>query len=320
MFDTHTGRQVARLVHPDMVTALAFSSDDGTTKVFEARTGHEIFRLFNQDLNPWATPMAVAFCPDGTLVVSGDTANNVRVLKARPQRELSRLSHQVGISRAAFSPDGRLLATISNKDEGNQWEDTARVFDAETGREVFHLPQGQEPVRISVVGFSPDNSLVALGLETLDFELKSGSVVIKPQAKSEMLVLVYEVRTAREVAKLELQARVEALALSASGALVAVSESDEVVNRTRVFDVRTGHEVSQLVDKVYDRAVAFSPDGKLVATCLGDNTVTIFEARTGHQVVRISQQLQSQFFRPPNTVAFSPNGALIATGTDGNMG
>src|SRR5260370_42548005 len=51
-----------------------------------------------------------------------------------------------------FSPDGRWIATASE-------DHTARVWEADTGREVARI--NHESIRVSSVAFSPDGRLLA---------------------------------------------------------------------------------------------------------------------------------------------------------------
>ena len=112
---------------------------------------------------------------------------------------------------------------------------------------------------------------------------------------------------AREVARLVHQERVNAVAFSPDGTLVATGSTD---NTARVFEARTGREVARLAHQSFVVTVAFSPDGGLVATGSGDGTARVFEARTGREVARLAHE------DAVRAVAFSPDGTLVATGSD----
>ena len=89
VWETATGREVARMTHDDSVTAVAFSPDgqyvvsasvDGTARVWEATSGREVARMTH---DRWVT--AVAFSPNGQYVVSGSEDGTARVWWWRPE-------------------------------------------------------------------------------------------------------------------------------------------------------------------------------------------------------------------------------------------
>ncbi len=178
----------------------------------------------------------------------------------------------------AFSPGGALVAT------GSQ-DETARVFEARTGREVARLTH--QGIVFSVT-FSPDGTRVATG-------------------SFDKTARVFETRTGREVARLTHQGAVYSVAFSPGGALVATGSADKTA---RVFEARTGRELARLVTEGEVNVVTFSHDGTLVATGANDKTARVFEARTWHEVSRLT--LRS----PVRAVSFSPDGALVAAGSD----
>jgi hypothetical protein len=94
------------------------------------------------------------------------------------------------VDAVAFSPDGKLVATGSA-------DNSARVFEAATGREVFRLAR-QNWVRS--VAFSPDGKLVATGSDNHSAR-------------------VFEAATGREVSRLALQSLVVAVAFSPDNTL-----------------------------------------------------------------------------------------------------
>ena len=77
------------MTHDDWVFAVAFSPDgrwvvsgsgDGTARVWDAATGHEVARMTHDDL-----VCAVAFSPDGRWVVSGSDDKTARVWLWQPE-------------------------------------------------------------------------------------------------------------------------------------------------------------------------------------------------------------------------------------------
>ena len=99
------------------------------------------------------------------------------------------------------------------------------------------------------------------------------------------------------------------LALSPNGKIIA-DESG------RLWSVATGREAGNIPFLPYSQppnAITFSPDGKLMALVTGDNEgiVHLYDVDSGRQVGTISQESHDVI-----SIAFSPNGKLLATGND----
>jgi WD40 repeat protein len=95
------------------------------------------------------------FSPDGRKLVgpTSDPVNAATVWDAATGKVLCRLrGHRGLVSRARFSPDGRLVVTVSE-------DQTARVWDAATGQELHTLTGHEGPVLLAA--FSPDGKRVA---------------------------------------------------------------------------------------------------------------------------------------------------------------
>ena len=60
-------------------------------------------------------------------------------------------------------------------------------------------------------------------------------------------------------------------------------------------------------------AVAWSPDGTLIASGSNDSTFQVWDARTGHLLVKYTGHTGTVY-----TVAWSPDGRRIASGSDDN--
>ena len=103
------------------------------------------------------------------------------------------MTQQGPVNAVAFSPDGRWVAMGSD-------DQTARVFEARTGKEVSHLAQ-QGTVR--AVAFSPDGRWVATGSD-------------------DQTARVFEASTGKEVSRLTQRDKVRAVAFSPDGRWVPV--------------------------------------------------------------------------------------------------
>lgn len=80
-----------------------------------------------------------------------------------------------------------------------------------------------------------------------------------------------------------------------------------------LYDLKDGYKGRRLLPSSDIADAAFSPDGTLVAGAGGgksDRVVHVWDVRTGAEVFALEHQ------GPVNTVAFSPSGQLIASGSD----
>jgi len=99
----------------------------------------------------------LVFSPDENYIATAPDPNTVGVWEVRTGREVSRIEHQKDIKTIAFSPDGRLLATIG---------EAVALWKTEFGSDVQ---------RISVKDKSPEVDLKVLAISPLGEWLAIGS-------------------------------------------------------------------------------------------------------------------------------------------------
>ncbi|MFO0728261.1 MAG: serine/threonine-protein kinase [Myxococcota bacterium] len=191
------------------------------------------------------------------------------------------LPHPQPVLDAAYSPDGRHLATACQ-------DGRVRILDASSGQEIHTLEGHQSAV--SALAFAPDGARIAAGAA-------DGSLRIWPTEGGAPTVLLGHTE------------RVGGLAFSPDGTRLASASADKTA---RIWDLNgaapaiilTGH-----TERV--RRVAFSPDGKRVVTAGADGTVRIWSADgRGSPEVLIGHRgsVTSAVFSPDGTRILSASG------------
>ena len=310
--------------HKHSVTSVAFSpkgkllvsgSDDHTIRVWNAATGDAVAGPF---MGHTGGVKSVCFSPDGRRIASGSVDQTIRVWDAETGDSVSQPfeGHAARIVSIAFSPDGERIASGS-------WDRTIRVWDAFTGVCVSGSFEGHtDPIHS--ITFSPDGTRIASG-------------------SSDKTIRIWQAETGNPILPpLEGHAnRVTSVAFSPDGRRIASGSWDETV---RVWDAETGAlALGPLLghaDSVL--SVAFSPDGKRIVSGSGDKTIQVWGAdttdvitsspetpinrvvsRDPHHTIRVWDAVTGQDLSGPfqgdsdwvNTVAFSPDGSLIASGS-----
>jgi WD40 repeat protein/serine/threonine protein kinase len=207
-------------------------------------------------------------------------------------RNLPPLRHEASVSDAAFSRDGRQVASVDRKG-------VVKVWDIQTGREVLRIQAHDKPA--DCVAFSPDGHSLATGSQ-------------------DKTIKIWDVATRQRIRILQgHQSVIHSVAFSPDGRHLASASGGGGPDRTvKVWDVATEQELLTLKghqDGVMQ--VAFSPDGRRLASASEDRTVKLWDSQTG-------QELQT--FRGHTLVvwgvAFSPDGQRLASvaGAHSKMG
>ena len=189
--------------------------------------------------------------------------------------------HTSAVMGAAFSPDGKRLASAS-------WDQTVKVWDAVSGQEMLTLKGHTN--RVMGVTFSPDGKRLA-------------------SAGGDHTVKVWDAMSGQEILTLRGHTNwVRGVAFSPDGKRVASANEDQV----KVWDLATGQETLVLKGQTYSHGnVAFSPDGKLLAVPTWDETVKVkvWDAATGEETLTLKGHSALV-----NIIAFSPDGKRLASG------
>jgi WD40 repeat protein len=189
---------------PDGKT-LAAGTEQGKVQFYNPATG-ETERSF---ANPGRMPVNfIAFAPGGMVLAlpgSGGSGNafTVQLVDAvTGQGRLTLHGHKSQVSAAAFSPDGKLLATIGGD---------VRLWEVATGQELFKLDLRSDATR--PVAFAPDGKFLAF-------------------ASQDGMIQVCEVMTGMEVKRFRLPGHwVSAFSLTFSpdGKLLATGSQDTTI-------------------------------------------------------------------------------------------
>jgi WD40 repeat protein/tRNA A-37 threonylcarbamoyl transferase component Bud32 len=331
LWDAHTGQPVRVLSLPHEVESLGFSrdgrrlaaSDRETVKVWDATTGKEVRTL------PGISGVK-AFSPDAArMAAAEDTQVVIRDVESGQQRVVLR-GHANKVSCLAFSPDGKRLASGSERALTRPGE--LKVWDAVTGKELLPVP-GQA-AGLTAVAFSPDGRRLAAawwsdparvavldaesGEERHSFRGHTGPVLglaFSPDGKrlasasEDGTVRVWNLRHGRDALAFKGHTRrVRCVAFSPDGEHLASGSDDLTV---KLWDVQRAQESYLLTegDGNYSWCLAFSPDGRRLAACAG-REVTVWGPASGRRLFSLKGHDQEV-----RGVAFSPDGRRLASGS-----
>jgi WD40 repeat protein len=192
------------------------------------------------------------------------------------------VGHQGPISRAFFSPDGNTICSCSE-------DDTIKLWDASTGREIFTL-KGHKGFVYSAC-FSPDGKKIASG---------SWDQTIK----------LWDVHSGLETNTLKGHLEpVKHVAFSPDGKRIVSGSWGRIV---KVWDTASGLELLSLSGHSDEILYAcFSPDGKKIASSGGgDSTVRIWDASNTMELSILGHRERLR------NVAISPDGKFIFSEDD----
>ena len=257
---------------------------------------------------PWITPFSTE--------LEGKLAGGA--LSTRLHRQLN--GHSKPVKTAAFSGDGKLVVTASD-------DNTARIWDAESGREIAVLKGHTDNVLSAA--FSGDGKRVATasrdstariwdaggGTEIAVLKGHDGAIFSAAFSADDKRLVTMSDRTARiwdaesgnEIAVLKGHTDgMDSAAISGDGKLVVTASEDTTA---RIWDAKSGREIAVL--KNHDSALnnaTFSADDKRVVTASRDSIARIWDTKTGKEITVLKGHAG-----PVSSAVFSGDGKLVMT-------
>ena len=331
IWNVAAGRQEIAWTEVNTVNTAAFSPDGtrlvtgtqtGVVRVWDAASGSPIATL----TGPTAELRAVTFSPDGKWILAGSNAGEVWVWDAQTYggQLLSRSAMYMVISR-----NGKRFAVTDLKE--------VTVLDAASGRVIRKgLPLGWP------LALSPGGDRLAIGDSAgrvRVIELPGGSVALSLAGhRSQVSSLVFspdgrylasgswdktahiwDAASGHEHVLLRLGAEVNNMAFSPDGKLLATGTAAAFGDGLCLWEVPSGKLIrrflpaSGILELV--TAVAFDPRGdRLASDDYYSRRIRIDDLRAGRRIADMAGHADA----PINSLAFSPDGCLLASGAYDN--
>ncbi len=308
-------------------TRLAAACSDRTVRLWNVRGKPRLVKLTGHS----GPARAVAFSPDSALLASADDDGAIRLWNGRTGARLGSLpgSGPQPVDALAFSPQGALLASGGG-------DGVVRLWDIDTRAQIGALAGPSS--RVTGLAFSRNGQTIA-SVEA-DPTVGFWNVTTPPQPGISSIAAVATAAGARlpmattgsgtaiglwnplaaSYASAPLPAPLAAsaaargdippsLALSPDGGVVAATLGNQEVG---LWSTGSGHKIGTLTAPQPLTSVAYSPaaDDPILAAGGSDGIVYLWPPGAS-QPTRINGDLASEI----TSIAFSPNGALLAAGS-----
>lgn len=300
--------------HAAPVTSVALSSDGkvlangirgrlfskDNVKIWDPTTGQLVRSLAGQSNHAYS----IALTADGSRLVSGSSGWGVgvwNVPRAEPLRRIvAATDSQFVPDRVALSADGRLVAAGGRND-------TIKLWDVDTSRELFTLKGHKKGVR--AIAFSPGGDVVASGARDADIKLWSAAngqelatlvghsggvfaVAFSPDGKKlatgsqDRMIFLWDIASGSlEEGFVGHSASVDAVAFSRDGQKLASGSEDGMV---RIWDVATKRPLHTLMGHVDSvNSVTFTADSKLLISGSHDTSMKLWDVATGKELASL---------------------------------
>jgi WD40 repeat protein len=241
-------------------------------------------------------------------------------------------AHSGGVPDVAYSPDGRLIASMGIRQE-------VKIWDANSG-ELLRTLIGEDEFDASLA-FSPDGKILAgayitqvvlwdtasgetitkLSGQPLDnaagYNLGVGKISFSPDGKylatanMDGLPTIWDIETSSKVLSLETgMLPSKAIAYSPVGGLLATGGDEGIV---QVWDAKRRAELSTLNLGGIIHSISFSLDGKYLAAASEDGNIKVWDTGTGEIISNPPRQ--SGMY----DIAFLADGRYATAGQDGTI-
>ena len=297
---------------------------------------------------------SLTFSHDGSRIASGDCEGIITMWDALSGHKIFQLhaAHKCVVYLVEFSPDGQHFVSRTSND-GHRFSTPSptdsdslfphfselQLWDTSSGIELLHLNTA------SPLAFSPDGAQFVLvhGINIIDiYNTSSGQSLAKPLpldninhefdtndvvqvvwtpdslniiiGSNHLGIIVWNAESQTKIQGLELAQGLTSLAVSHDGSHIAYGVGNHSC-LIYICDFPLGQEFSPVLQLVGHQStiqsLSFSPDSTKLFSAATDSTIRIWD-----MTVVGSQNKQCNFI---TSIAFSPDGTHIASGSDGEM-
>lgn len=297
------GQLVDRLRgHSDVVTSVRFAPDgqrvitggqDHTARIWNALAGQHLLQF----LGHRDTVTQAVYSPDGKTVATASQDHTARVWDAETGRELAILEHHEMVMTICFSPDGQLLATSTIDGE-------LRIWRWQAGTSQVVVERRREAFWNTTQAFSPDGQRLAVSaidrsVQVLDWRTRQRLFVLHghtapvsnvtfsadgariASADGNGVVRVWDAKSGKPLLTSGVgSGRAASVSFSPDGRFLVGGGAEP-----HIWDVMSGAPSLDLLGHL-DAVVSatFMRDGRRIVTQGQDQTVRVFDARSGKQL------------------------------------
>ena len=268
-------KEVNSIVFSPKGDLIATASTDNTVKLWTSDgTPVKTLTEHNREVN------SIAFSPKGDLIATASTDNTVKLWTSDGTLVETLKGHSDKFLVVIFDPKGELIASASEDNTVKIWKPDGTLMYTLSGHKS----------RVNNIAFSPNGDLIA----------SSSSDTVKLWKVNNTFTDTFEGHCRR-------------IAFSPKDDLIALGCYDGTLRLWKA----DGQEKDRLKYGGIVTSVAFSPDGKLIATASDDGVIKLL--KPNGNLVRILEDgrnlVKSNFYN----VAFSVNGDLVAAGLGKNV-